>query len=64
MSERFKRKPHAVLAYRLDALCARLNDGLAAVAIALAIVTAVTLLRDLPPPRIDAETGIFIDEPG
>lgn len=54
----------ALLACRLDTFCARLNAGLAAVAIALAVLTAATLLKDLPPLRIDAETGIIIDEPG
>ena len=47
----------ARLAQRADAFCARLNGGLAAVAIALALLTSAVLLERLPallPPPVPA----------
>jgi hypothetical protein len=50
----------ARFARRVDAFCARLNGGLAAVAIALAVVTAAVAAQRLAPlaAQIDPETGI------
>jgi hypothetical protein len=48
------------IAKRADAFCARLNDGLAAVAIVLALVTTAALVQRLPalllqvPPSVGA----------
>ncbi len=36
------------IARRADAFCARLNDGLAAVAIVLALITTAALVQRLP----------------
>jgi transposase len=58
----------AAIARRGDAFCRRLNDGLAAVAVALAILnSAIALQHHLPSvlafvlPTIDPETGISIN---
>ncbi len=53
-------KKIALAARRADAFCARLNDGLTAVAIVLAILTTAALLERLPSllPPFDVETGI------
>ena len=55
-------KQIARYAYRVDAFCARLNDGLAAVALILAILTAAALVQRLPllllQPPVDVETGV------
>jgi hypothetical protein len=54
-------KTVALIARQADAFCARLNAGLAAVALVLAIVTAATLVERLPLlllPQVDAETGV------
>jgi hypothetical protein len=56
-------KQIALVARRLDAFCARLNDGLAAVALVLAILTTAALLQRLPLlllPSADTETGISL----
>jgi hypothetical protein len=49
----------AQLARRVDSFCARLNSGLSAVALALALVTVVALAYRFPPsvPQFDLETG-------
>jgi hypothetical protein len=55
-------KQVALIARRADAFCARLNDGLAAVAIVLALLTTAALLERLPAlvaAPVDAETGVF-----
>ena len=56
-------KKIALAARRADAFCARLNEGLAAVAIVLAILTTATLLERLPSllPLVDVETGLSSD---
>ena len=58
-----------VTARLVDAYCARLNDGLAAVAVVLALVTGLTFFgQELPrllqllAPTIDPETGISAAE--
>jgi hypothetical protein len=62
-------KKVAVIARCTDAFCARLNDGLVAVALALAILNAaIALEHHLPSllalavPTIDPETGVSINE--
>ena len=57
-------KTAALIARRADAFCARLNAGLAAVAIVLAVLTAAAALQRLPSllPQADAETGISLDQ--
>ena len=57
-------KTLAAIARRADAWSARLNDGLAAVALVLAIFTAITVARENAPvllvllqPSVDPETG-------
>lgn len=64
----FLAKRVAAIADRADAFCGRLNDGLAAVAVALAILSsAIALQHHLPSvlafvlPTIDPETGVSID---
>jgi hypothetical protein len=54
----------AVIAARADAFCSRLNDGLSAVAIALAILTLVVGAARMPEVFriVDAEWPI-IEEP-
>ncbi|HUC67123.1 MAG TPA: hypothetical protein VMA53_16910 [Stellaceae bacterium] len=54
-------KTVALIARQTDAFCARLNAGLAAVALVLAIVTAAALVQRLPMlllPSVDPETGV------
>ena len=53
-------KKIALAARRADAFCARLNDGLAAVAIVLAVLTTATLIERLPsvPTLTDVESGL------
>lgn len=56
-------KQIALYARRLDGFCARLNDGLAAVALALAILTTAALLQRLPAllfQPVDVETGVSL----
>lgn len=55
-------KQIALVARRVDAFCARLNDGLAAVALVLAILATAALLQRLPVllQPVDAETGISL----
>ncbi|HZB93809.1 MAG TPA: hypothetical protein VE397_20340 [Stellaceae bacterium] len=57
-------KTAALMARRADAFCARLNAGLAAVAIVLAVLTAAAALQRLPSllPQADAETGLSVDQ--
>jgi hypothetical protein len=62
-------KKVAVIARHADAFCARLNDGLAAVALALAILNAaIAFQHHLPSllalalPTIDPETGVSIND--
>jgi hypothetical protein len=58
-------KTVALIARQTDAFCARLNAGLTAVALVLAIVTAAALVQRLPMlllPQVDAETGISTDQ--
>lgn len=62
-------KTLAAIARHADAWSARLNDGLAAVALVLAILTAITVARENAPalllalqPSIDPETGLSLDE--
>jgi hypothetical protein len=57
-------KTAALMARRADAFCARLNAGLAAVAIVLAVLTAAAALQRLPSllPQADAETGLSLDQ--
>lgn len=58
-------KQIAPIARRVDAFCARLNDGLVAVALVLAILTTAALLQRLPSlllPSVDAETGISVTQ--
>jgi hypothetical protein len=56
-------------ARRADAFCARLNDGLAAVAIVLALVTTAALVQRLPvllqqvPSPIGMDPGIASEPP-
>jgi hypothetical protein len=59
----------AAIARRGDAFCGRLNHGLAAVAVALAILnSAIALQHHLPSvlalalPTIDPETGVSIND--
>jgi len=59
----------AVIARCTDAFCARLNDGLVAVALALAILNAaIALQHDFPSllalalPTVDPETAVSINE--
>jgi hypothetical protein len=51
----------ARIAFRLDAFCARLNAGLAAVAVMLAVITAAAWLAHHPevlsPPNDPAESS-------
>jgi hypothetical protein len=56
-------KQIALVARRVDAFCARLNDGLLAVALALAILTTAALLQRLPAlllQPVDTETGVSL----
>ena len=58
-------KTAALIARRADAFCARLNAGLAAVALVLALVTAAALVQRLPLlllPQADPETGISTNQ--
>jgi hypothetical protein len=62
-------KKLTVVARRADAFCARLNDGLAAAALALAILNAAMALHHnlpsllaLATPTIDPETGVSISD--
>ncbi len=62
-------KKLAAIARRADAFCARLNDGLAAVAFVLAILNvAIALHQKLSPllplalPGIDPETGRSLND--
>jgi len=53
----------ADIAKRADSFCARINDGLAAVAIALALLTTAALLERLPsllqpPASTNAESPV------
>jgi hypothetical protein len=43
-----KKLPPATFLQRVDAFCARLNTGLAAVALVLALLTTAALLERLP----------------
>jgi len=52
----------ALISRRADAFCARLNGGLSAVAIVLAVITAITLIVRFP-PLADAENGIWAVDP-
>lgn len=59
----------ASIAHRADAWSARLNDGLAAVALVLALLIAITVARENAPalllllqPSIDPETGLAIGD--
>jgi hypothetical protein len=61
----------AQIARRADAFCARLNDGLAAVAIVLAVITTAALMQRLPvllaqvPPAVAATaSGHAAADPG
>jgi hypothetical protein len=47
----------ALIARHADAFCARLNDGLVAVALALALLTIAVMIARLPQPT-DAETWL------
>lgn len=46
---------------RLDVFCARLNDGLAAVAIVLALVTTAALIERLPQAQPGSDDLTFAD---
>jgi hypothetical protein len=46
-----------LIARRADAFCARLNDGLVAVALALAVLTVAVVIARLPQPP-DPETWL------
>jgi hypothetical protein len=51
----------AQIARRADAFCARLNDGLAAVAIVLALITTAALVQRLPALLAQAPAGMAAD---
>jgi hypothetical protein len=48
---------------RADAFCARLNDGLVAVAIVLALVTTAALVQRLPVLLLQFPAPVGIDAP-
>lgn len=54
----------ARLARRVDAFCAHLNGGLAAVALVLALLTGAALLQRVPASvlQLDAQTGDLLNE--
>jgi len=57
-------KKIARIAHTADAFCARLNDGLTAVAVALALLTAAAIVERLPMVLMQAaDVGIGAYDP-
>jgi hypothetical protein len=52
----------ALISRRADAFCARLNAGLFAVAVALAVLTGAMVAVRFPPP-MGAESGLWAFDP-
>jgi hypothetical protein len=53
----------ALITRRADAFCARLNGGLSAVAVALAVLTGAAAIARLPLPAVDTQTGAWLVDP-